>query len=98
MKFKFTDLFTFLKENKVFAEAKGRVAELLLTKKEELKAMVEEYLKEKSPILKAGAISFIMDHIELKFPYKFFKGSIKKALDKNFDKLVDFILIKLQEI
>ena len=95
---KFTDIFTFLKENKVYAEARARVAELLLAKKEELKAIIEEYLKEKSPIIKEGAIAFIMEHIELKFPYKFFKGTIKKAIAKNFDKLVEFILVKLQEI
>lgn len=95
---KFTEIFTFLRENKVFAEARARVADLLLSKKDELKAIVEEYLKEKSPIIKEGAIAFIMQHIELKFPYKLFKGTIRKAIAKNFDKLVEFILIKLQEI
>ena len=34
---KFTEIFTFLKENKVYAEARARVADLLATKKEELK-------------------------------------------------------------
>jgi Glu-tRNA(Gln) amidotransferase subunit E-like FAD-binding protein len=95
---KFTEIFTFLKENKVYAEARARVADLLATKKEELKAIVEQYLKDKSPIIKEGAIAFIMDHIELKFPYKLFKGTIKKAISKNFDKLVEFILVKLQEL
>ena len=98
MKFNLANIFTFLKENKVYAEARARVLDLLATKKEELKAIVEQYLKDKSPIVKAGAISFIMDHIELKFPYKLFKGAINKALDKNFDKLVDFLLVKIQEV
>ena len=98
MKFNFANIFTFLKENKVYAEARDRVLDLLAVKKEELKAIVEQYLKDKSPIVKAGAISFIMDYIELKFPYKLFKGAIKKALDKNFDKLIDFLLLKVQEI
>lgn len=98
MKFNLVNIFTFLKENKVYAEARARVLDLLATKKEELKAIVEQYLKDKSPIVKAGAISFIMGHIELKFPYKLFKGAIKKALDKNFDKLVDFLLLKIQEV
>lgn len=98
MKFNLVNIFTFLKENKVYAEARARVLDLLATKKEELKAIVEQYLKDKSPVVKAGAISFIMGHIELKFPYKLFKGAIKKALDKNFDKLVDFLLLKIQEV
>ena len=98
MKCNLANIFTFLKENKVYAETRARVLDLLATKKEELKAIVEQYLKDKSPIVKAGAISFIMDHIELKFPYKLFKGAIKKALDKNFDKLVDFLLVKIQEV
>lgn len=98
MKFNLVNIFTFLKENKVYAEARARVLDLLATKKEELKAIVEQYLKDKSPVVKAGAISFIMGHIELKFPYKLFKGAIKKAIDKNFDKLVDFLLLKIQEV
>lgn len=98
MKFNLADIFTFLRENKVYAEARARVLDLLATKKEELKSIVEQYLKDKSPIIKAGAIAFIMDHIELKFPYKLFKGAIKKAIDKNFDKLIDFLLLKIQEV
>ena len=95
---KILSLFTFLKETKVFAEAKAKVVDLLLAKKEELKALVEGYVKEKSPELKTNVLSFIMTHIELKFPYNLFKGTIQKTIEKNFDKLVDFILVKLQEI
>lgn len=95
---KFNDIFTFLRENKLFAEARARVGELLKSKKNELKAYAEEYLKEKSGIVKENAINFIMTHIELKFPYKLFKGAIRKALSKNFDRLVEFILIKIQEV
>lgn len=95
---KFKDIFTFLKESKLYAEAKTRVVALLKTKKVEFKGLAETYLKEKSPIIKENTINFIMEHIELKFPYKFFKGKIRKVLNKNFDKLVEFILAKLQEV
>jgi Glu-tRNA(Gln) amidotransferase subunit E-like FAD-binding protein len=95
---KFTEIFTFLRENKVFAELRARAVDLLLAKKDDFKAIIEEYVKEKSPAIKEKAVAFIMNHIELKFPYKLFKGTIKKNLNKNFDKLVEFLLAKLQEI
>lgn len=95
---KLSDIFTFLKESKLFTTIKEKVVKLLYSKKDELVDVIEEYINEKSDTVKEKAINFIMEHIELKFPYKFFKGSIRKVLDKNFDKLVDFILAKLQEI
>ena len=95
---KVTFIFTFLKETKVYAELRARALELLVREKDNLKAYIEEYLKEKSPLVKERVIDYIMDHIQLKFPYKFFKGQIRKALEKNFDKLIEFLLAKLQEI
>ena len=98
MKINLFNIFTFLKENKLYAEARAKIADLLQAKKEELRGLVEGYLKEKTPELKEKMLAFIMNHIELKFPYNLFKGSIKKVIGKNFDKLVEFILVKLQEI
>lgn len=92
------NIFTFLKDNKVYAEIRAGVLELLVKKGQELQAFVEQYVKEKSPEVKEATITWVMDHIELKFPYKLFKGKIKKALDKNFDKVIEFILAKIQEI
>ena len=98
MAFRFTDLFTFLKEGKLFIAAKEGIAKIIASKKDDFKAYAEVYVKEKSPAVKDVVVSFIMDHIELKFPYKFFKGSIKKIINKNFDRIIEFILVKLQEV
>lgn len=92
------NIFTFLRENKVYAEIRAGVHELLVKKGRELQAFVEQYVKEKSPTAKEIIISWIMDHMELKFPYKLFKGRIRKVLNKNFDKVIEFIIVKIQSI
>lgn len=92
------NIFTFLRENKIYAEIRGRVHELLIKKGRELQAFVEQYIKDKSPEAKEVIISWIMDHMELKFPYKLFKGKIRKVLNKNFDKIIEFIIVKIQSI
>lgn len=92
------NIFTFLRENKVYLEVRARVYDLLVEKKREAQALLTEYVKEKQPAAKTIIIGWIMDHIKLKFPYSLFKGKVKKSLEKNFDKVVEFALIKLQEI
>ena len=92
------NLFTFLRENKIYARLRERAMVLLNKKKEEIADKIEEYLRDKSPIAKAKLVNWIMANIELGFPFNLFKGKIKKTLEKNFDKLVQFLLLRLQEI
>ena len=92
------NLFTFLRENKIYARLRERAMVLLNKKKEETVDKVEEYLRDKSPIAKAKLVNWIMANIELGFPFTLFKGKIKKTLEKNFDKLVQFLLLRIQEI
>ena len=92
------NLFTFLRENKIYARLRERAMVLLNKKKEEIADKIEEYLRDKSPIAKAKLVNWIMANIELGFPFNLFKGKIKNTLEKNFDKLVQFLLLRLQEI
>ena len=92
------NLFTFLRENKIYARLRERAMVLLNKKKEETADKVEEYLRDKSPIAKAKLVNWIMANIELGFPFNLFKGEMKKTLEKNFDKLVQCLLLRLQEI
>lgn len=98
MGFKFSDIFTFLKENKLYAKVRAKVVDLLMDNKDELAAYAEEYIKQKSPAVKVAITDFLMEHVKFGFPYNLFKGRIKKIIVKNFDRLVEFILAKLQEI
>ena len=92
------NLFTFLREHKIYARIRERAMVLLNKKKEEIADKVEEYLKDKSPVAKEKLVNWILANIELGFPFNLFKGKIKKTLEKNFDKLVQFLLLRLQEI
>ena len=92
------NLFTFLRENKIYIRLREKAIVLLNKKKEETVDKIEEYLRDKSPIAKAKLINWIMANIELGFPFNLFKGKIKKTLEKNFDKLVQFLLLRIQEI
>lgn len=92
------NIFTCLRENKIYAHARERVLRILMAKKDKFVDEIGEYLKEKSPELKQKLIDWIMNNIELGFPYNLFKKSIRKTIDKNFDKLIQFILLKLQEL
>ena len=70
------NLFTFLRENKIYARLRERAMVLLNKKKEETADKVEEYLRDKSPIAKAKLVNWIMANIELGFPFNLFKGKI----------------------
>lgn len=106
MKFK---LFTFLKDNNLLVTIKEKIVEALkktadknkdkiVEKKEELKQVAENYIKDKTPQAKEIAVNFIMSNIKLGFPYNLFKGKIKKVIEKNIDKIAEFILAKIQEV
>lgn len=70
----------------------------MINKKEELKEIAENYIKNKTPQAKELAVNLIMSNIKLGFPYNLFKGKIKKIIEQNIEKLVKFILDKIQEL
>lgn len=85
------NLFTFLKENKILVVIKTK----MLKVKEKLQDKASVYIQEKSPEAKTKLVNFIMTNIDLPIYLKPFKGIVKKTINKNFDKLVDFILTKI---
>ena len=99
------NLFTFLKDNNILVFVKeqivkiiGKNKEKITVKKEELKEVAENYIKNKTPQAKEIVVNFIMSNIKLGFPYNLFKGKIKKIIEKNIDKIAEFILVKIQEL
>ena len=99
------NLFTFLKDNNILVFVKeqivkiiGKNKEKITVKKEELKEVAENYIKNKTPQAKEIAVNFIMSNIKLGFPYNLFKGKIKKIIEKNIDKIAEVILVKIQEL
>lgn len=99
------NLFTFLKDNNILVFVKEQIVKIIgknkdkiTVKKEELKEVAENYIKNKTPQAKEIAVNFIMSNIKLGFPYNLFKGKIKKIIEKNIDKIAEFILAKIQEL
>ena len=99
------NLFTFLKDNNILVFVKEQIVKIIgknkdkiTVKKEELKEVAENYIKNKTPQAKEIAVNFIMSNIKLGFPYNLFKGKIKKNIEKNIDKIAEFILAKIQEL
>lgn len=99
------NLFTFLKDNNILVFVKEQIVKIIgknkdkiTVKKEELKEVAENYIKSKTPQAKEIAVNFIMSNIKLGFPYNLFKGKIKKNIEKNIDKIAEFILAKIQEL
>lgn len=89
---KFSEIFTFLKENKIFLTVKTKMLKIFDKHKFELQDKTNTYIQEKSPAVKEKLINFIVKNIDLPIYIKPFKGLVKKTLDKNFDKLINFIL------
>ena len=87
------NLFTFLKENKILVVIKTK----LLKVKEKLQDKANIYIQEKSPEAKTKLVDFIVTNIDLPIYLKPFKGLVKKTINKNFDKLVDFILVQINK-
>ena len=99
------NLFTFLKDNNILVFVKEQIVKIIKknkdkidVNKEELKDVAENYIKNKTPQAKEIAVGFIMANIKLGFPYNLFKGKIKKIIEKNIDKIAEFILAKIQEL
>jgi hypothetical protein len=91
------NLFTFLKENKILVVVKTKLLNLFDKHKNTIKDKVNVYITEKSPTAKDKLVNFIVNNIELPFYLKPFKGLVKKTINKNFDKLVDFILTQINK-
>lgn len=87
------NLFTFLKENKILVVVKTK----MLKVKEKLQDKANIYIQEKSPEAKTKLVDFIVTNIDLPIYLKPFKGLVKKTINKNFDKLVDFILVQINK-
>lgn len=87
------NLFTFLRENKILVVIKTK----MLKVKEKLQNKANIYIQEKSPEAKTKLVDFIVANIDLPIYLKPFKGLVKKTINKNFDKLVDFILIQINK-
>lgn len=91
------NLFTFLKENKILVVVKTKLLNLFDKHKDKIKDKANIYITEKSPTAKEKLVNFIINNIELPIYLKPFKCLVKKTINKNFDKLVDFILAQLNK-
>lgn len=95
LKEKLTKAFLFLKESEIVQEVLEVLNPVIKDNYKHLKNLVAEYIKYKSTKVKETIITFIMDKVSLPWYLKPFKNKVKKALDKNFDKIVEFLLKKL---
>lgn len=91
------NLFTFLKENKILVVVKTRLLKLFNKYKDDLQEKANAYIQDKSPDVKDKLVNIIINNIELPIYLKPFKGLVKKTINKNFDKLVDFILVQINK-
>lgn len=91
------NLFTFLKENKILVVVKTRLLKLFNKYKDDLQEKANAYIQDKSPDVKDKLVNIIINNIELPIYLKPFKGLVKKTINKNFDKLVDFILAQINK-
>ena len=84
-------LFTFLKDNKILVTVKTKLLGKIEEHKEPFKEKIQKYIDTKAPEVKEELITLLMDKVELPWYLKLFKKQVKKVVDKNFDKLVEFI-------
>lgn len=84
-------IFTFLKDNRVLVAVKTKLLTKVEEYKEPFKEKVQKYIETKAPEFKEELVEFILAKVELPFYLKPFKGKVKKVVNKNLDKLVEFI-------
>ena len=84
-------IFTFLKDNRILVAVKTKLLTKVEEYKEPFKEKVQKYIETKAPEVKEELVEFILAKVELPFYLKPFKGKVKKVVNKNFDKLVEFI-------
>ena len=88
---KLSNIFTFLKENRILVEVKTALLQVIEKEHEDLKPKLEVFIKDKTPIIKKVFIDYLLTKVSLPFYLKPFKPIVRKVLDKNIDKLVDFL-------
>lgn len=85
-------IFTFLKNSSILVDIKTALLPVIQDDLKELKPKILAYINDKTPYAKEGLIDFILLKIKLPWYLKPFKGKAKNILNKNFDKVLDFIL------
>ena len=88
---KLSNIFTFLKENRILVEVKTSLLQVIEKEHEDLKPKLEVFIKDKTPIIKKVFIDYLLTKVSLPFYLKPFKPIVRKVLDKNIDKLADFL-------
>lgn len=84
--------FTFLKGSNILIKIKTALLPVIQENINELKPKILLYINDKTPYAKEKLIDFILLKITLPWYLKPFKGKVKDVLNKNFDRVVDFVL------
>ena len=95
---KFSKIFTFLKESSILVSVKTKLLKLIDKNKDKIKDKLEEYIADKSPNIKEKFISYLINNIELPIYLKPFKKLVKRVVEKNIDKLEQFILQQINNV
>lgn len=85
-------MFVFLKDSSILVDIKTALLPIIQDDLKELKPKVLIYINDKTPYAKEKLIDFILLKVELPWYLKPFKSKVKSILNKNFDKVLDFIL------
>lgn len=85
-------MFTFLKDSNILVDIKTALLPIIQDDLKELKPKVLVYINDRTAYTKEKLIDFILLKIRLPWYLKPFKGKIKNVLNKNFDKVLDFVL------
>lgn len=84
--------FTFLKDSSILVDTKTALLPIIQKDLKELKTKILIYINDKTPYAKEKLIDFILLKIKLPWYLKPFKNKVKKTLNKNFDRFLDFVL------
>lgn len=85
-------IFTFLKNSSILVDIKTALLPVIQDDLEELKPKILKYINDKTPYAKERLIDFILLKIKLPWYLKPFKSKVKNILNKDFDKVLDFVL------
>ena len=85
-------MFVFLKDSSILVDIKTALLPIIQDDLKELKPKILIYINDKTPCAKEKLIDFILSKVELPWYLKPFKSKVKNILNKNFDKVLDFIL------
>lgn len=85
-------MFVFLKTSNILVDVKTALLPIIQDDLKELKPKILIYINDKTLSTKEKLIDFILLKVELPWYLKPFKSKVKNVLNKNFDKVLDFIL------